>query len=141
MERGRENMIRKAECHHVPDPTIVISDSNSHCFHQLFPARGAVPDPAQRVRCNQWFVVTELGITASINTPSHPHAFILHHRSPESCSSLLHVAQITATRPWHSVPGSRCPPATPWGSPSPKTGSGAQQTGVRLVNRPLHLFV
>jgi len=33
-DSARDNEIRKARCHHAPDPAIVISDGNSHCFHQ-----------------------------------------------------------------------------------------------------------
>lgn len=50
-----------------------------------------MPDPAQRVRCNQCFIVTELGITASINTPSHPHAFVLHHHTLQGVAPHCYV--------------------------------------------------
>lgn len=46
-ERGsaRDKAIRKAGCHHPPDPAIIILDSNSHCFHQVL---------RQKEECGIW---------------------------------------------------------------------------------------
>lgn len=46
-ERGSagDKVIRKAGCHHPPDPAIIILDSNSHCFHQVL---------RQKEECGIW---------------------------------------------------------------------------------------